>query len=92
MEGIRKVMWSNCEGCTHDLPSQRDHECLTESKTMATYALDSLIKDFNPAEFISLLADEACKDSVVLEMPHQTLKMIRLFLLDAMKDKILEQY
>ena len=59
---------------------------------MATYALDSLLKDFNPAEFIALLAAEACKESVVLEMPHQTLKMIQLFHLDAIKDDLLEQY
>ena len=91
MEGIREVMRANCEGCIHDWPSQRDHECLTESKAMATYALDNLLKDFQRAEFISLLAAEACKESVILEMPHQTLKRIRLFHLDAMEE-ILEQY
>ena len=56
MAGIRKVMWTNCEGGVHDSPYQCDHECLTESKVMATYALDNFIKGFNPAEFISLLA------------------------------------
>ena len=85
-------MWTNCKGCVHDWPSQRDHECLTEAKTIATYTLDTLLKDFNPAEFISLLADEAHKESVVMEMPHQTLKMIQLFHLDAMKEDLLEQY
>ena len=85
-------MRSNCEGYVHDWPSQHDHECLTEAKAMATYVLDSLLKDFNPAEFIALLAAEACKESVVLEMPHQTLKRIRLFHLDAMKEELLEQY
>ena len=92
MEGIRKAMRANCEGCAHNWPLQRDHECLTESKTMATYVLDSLLKDFNPAEFISLLADEARKESVILDMPHQMLKMICLFHLDAMKEETLEQY
>ena len=92
MEGIRKVMRSNCEGCTRDWPSQRDHECLTEYKTMATYALDSLLKDFKPVEFISILADEARKESMILEMPHQMLKMISLFHLGAMKEEILQQY
>ena len=85
-------MQSNCKGCTHNWHLQCDQECLTETKTMATYALDSLLKDFNPAELISLLADEARKESVVLEMPHQTLKMICLFHLDAMKEEILEHY
>ena len=91
MEGIREGMCANCEGCVHNWPLQRDHECLTEAKAMATYALDNLLKDFPPAEFISLLATEACKESVILEMPHQTLKRIRLFHLYDMKE-ILEQY
>ena len=92
MAGIRKVMRSNCDGCIHDWPSQRDHKCLTEAKTMATYKLDNLLKDLNPAEFISLLADEARKESVVLEMLHQTLKMIHLFYLDDMKEELLGPY
>ena len=87
MEGIRKAMRANCEGCVHDWPSQCDHECLTESKAMATSALHNLLKDFRPAELISLLADEAYKESVILEMPHQTLKRTRLFHLDAMKEE-----
>ena len=37
---LKKMMRSNYEGCIHDWPSQRHHECLTEAKTMATYALD----------------------------------------------------
>ena len=89
MEGIQKKMLTNCDGCVHDWPSQRYHECRTESKALATYVMDN--QDFNPAEFISLLAAEACKESVILEMPHQTLKRICLFHLDAMKE-ILEQY
>ena len=59
---------------------------------MATYALDNLLKDLNPAEFIYLLADEACKVNVVLEMPHQTLTMICLFQLDDMKEELLGPY
>ena len=59
---------------------------------MATYVLDNLLKDFNPAEFIYLLADEARKVNVVLEIPHQTLKMIRLFQLDDMKEELLGPY
>ena len=81
-----------CDGCVHAWPSQRDHECLIESKAMVTYAMDNLLKDFNPSEFISLLDAEAHKESVILEMPHQTLKRIRLFHLDAMKEELLEQY
>ena len=92
MEGIRKTMRSTCKGCVNDWPSQRDHECLTEAKTMATYALDNLLKDLNQAEFIYLLADEARKVSVVLEMPHQMLKMICLFYLDDMKEELLGLY
>ena len=63
---------------------------LTESKALATYVMDNLLKDFNPAEFI--LAAEARKESVIMEVPHQMLKRIRLFHLDAMKEDILEQY
>ena len=82
-------MTSNCDGCVHDWPSQRDHECLTEAKAMATHALDSLLKDFNPTEFIALLAAEARKESVVLEMPHQTLKIIQLCQLDDINKELL---
>ena len=89
MAGIRKMMRSTCERCVNNWPSQHDHECLTEAKTMATYALDNLLKDLNEAEFIYLLADEARKVSVVLEMPHQMPKMIRLFYLDDMKEEFL---
>ena len=71
MVGIRKTMRSTCEGCVNDWPSHCDHKCLTEAKTMATYTLDNLLKNLNPAEFIYLLADKARKVSVVLEMPHQ---------------------
>ena len=85
-------MRSRCDGCIQDWPSQRDHECLTEARTMATDTLDTLLNDFNPAEFIALLAAEAHKVNVVLEMPHQTLKMIHLFHLDAMNEELLEQY
>ena len=92
MAGIRKMMRSTCEGCVNDWPLQHDHECLTEAKTMATYMLDNLLKDLNPAEFIYLLADEARTVRVVLEMPHQTLKMIRLFYLDDMKEELLGPY
>ena len=56
MAGIKKTMRSRCDGCIQDWPSQRDHECLTEARTMATDALDTLLNDFNPAEFIALLA------------------------------------
>ena len=52
---------------------------ITESKAMATYELDNLLKDLRPAEFISLLAAEAYKEDVILETPHQTLERIRLF-------------
>ena len=92
MAGIQKMMRSKCDRCIHDWPSQCDHECLTEAKTMATDALDTLLKDFNHAEFIALLAAEVRKESVVLEMPHQMLKIIQLFQLDDIKEELLERY
>ena len=92
-EGTREAMRDNCEGCVHDWPSQRDHECLMNSKSMATYTLDKLLKDLSPAEFISLMAAEAYKEGeVILEMPHQTLKRILSFHLDELKKEILSHF
>ena len=85
-------MRARCDGCILDWPSQRDHECLTEARTMATDALDTLLKGFNHTEFIALLAAEAHKESVVLETPHQTLKIILLLQLEAIKEELLKAY
>ena len=45
---------------------------------------------FISAQYV--LAAEARKESVILEMPHQPLKRICLFHLHAMKEEILKQY
>ena len=84
------MMKSRCDGCIQDWPLQCNHKCLTEAKTMATDVLDTLLKYFNHAEFMALLAAEARKQSVVLEMPHQTLKITLLFQLEAIKEELLE--
>ena len=84
----REAMRKACEGCVHGWPSQRDHECLMERDTLAARVADNI--DVAPRDFILQLAKDACKEDIVLEMPHQTYKRILLFHMPAIKAGLCE--
>ena len=86
---MREAMHEACEGCVHGWPSQRDHECLMERKALATSVAEKI--DIAPKDFIMQLAKEACKEDIVLEMPHQTYKRVLLFHMSTIKEEMLEE-
>lgn len=92
MSGVRTRIRSTCAGCVNNWPSQKDHECLMESSDMADHALTRILKDFKPTEFIFALAKEAMEKNVILERPHQTLKLIFFCQLEDMSKKIVSAY
>ena len=73
---VSNAIQSQCEGYCNDWPSQRDHVCLMEPKTTVKLAMDTVVKDFPITVFILQFAQEACKENLILETPHQTLKRL----------------
>ena len=76
---LRETIQCQCEGCCKDWPSQRDHECLMEPKTTAELAMDTVVKDFPVTDFILKLAQEVCKEKLIIATPHKTLKRLMQF-------------
>ena len=89
---VHDQMRLQCEGCTNSWPSQTDHECLMEPQTTAGIAIDKIMLDLPVYDFILLLAQEACKQQLILEAPHQTFKRIILFHMGDIKKEILSEY
>ena len=50
-----------------------------EPKAAAELAQDKMMKDFPVTDFILQLAQEACKEKLILEAPHQTIKRLMQF-------------
>ena len=92
----RKVgdyMRLECEGCVKDWPSQRDHECLMNTQQFAAQALEKVVNNLDPTQFISAWAVEANKRKLVLDSrPMQLFKKLLVFHLEAIKKDILKSY
>ena len=89
---LLEAIQAQCEGCCNDWPSQSDYECLMEPKTTAELALATVVKDFQATDFILQLAQEACKENLILETPHQTLKRLMQFHRDGIQRELLDDY
>jgi len=92
-ERLHDIIRSQCEGCDNNWPSQMDHDCcLMEGKTTAEFSIDKAVTKVTAIDFIMLLAQEACKRKLILEMPHQTFKRIMLFHIQEIKQEVIESY
>lgn len=80
-------MPESCEGCVNSYPSQRDHDCLMNPSMVALQVMDKA--DIKPEDFILMLAQEAQKEGLVLEKPHDTFKKIQRFHMQAIKDFVI---
>ena len=89
---LHNAIRSQCEGCCNDWPSESDHEYLMEPKTTAELAMDTVVKDFSVTDFILQFAQEACKEKLNLETPHQTLKRLMQFYHDRIQRTLLDDY
>ena len=89
-EKLTEAIKNECEGCVKSWGSQRDHECLMDQEATAKRAMTTvsvLAKDF-----IEVLAKKARKENLILEVPHETYKRIRLFHLKTIERELLKDY
>ena len=91
-EKVSDIIHAACEGCDKSWPSQKDHECLQDTKMKAELCIDKALTELAAIDFISALAQEARKEKLILEIPHQTLKRILQFHSEGIKDAVLEQF
>ena len=91
-EKVSNLIREECEGCEKDWPSQRDHDCLQSRKVAAELWINKAVSKILAIEFIKHLAEEAYKQKVILETPHQTLKRILQFHLGDIKEEVLDYF
>ena len=91
-ERVHDILRNDCEGCIKDWPSQNDHECLQDQRSRAELCIERAQTKVTAIDFILLLAQAACKEKVILEMPHQTFKRILLFHSDHIQKEVVDQY
>ena len=84
------MVGEQCEGCAQEWPSQTDHDCLMNPAATATLAMGKAVDKIKPQDFIWMLAQEAMKEGIVLERPHETFKRIKMFQLEDIKNAIVE--
>ena len=84
----KNMMKERCEGCIHEYPSQRDHDCLMNASGLAYDVMDGI--NIKPQDFILMMAQEAVNQGLVLEKPHLAFKRVKTFLMDDIKDSIVE--
>ena len=88
---LQDVIRDICDGCINDWPSQRDHICLVEIADTTEKAVNKIKEDIVAKDFILLLAKEANKQDLILEIPHQTFKRVMAFHWDSIKEDIVER-
>lgn len=86
----KMMVTQSCTGCTNSLPSQTDHECLMEAEDTARHVMDAAVKNIKPHDFILMLAQEAAKQELALEAPHDTFKRLKLFHLSSIKESVVK--
>ena len=91
-ERVHDILCNECEGCIKDWPSQNDHECLQDQRLRAELCIESAQTKVTTIDFILLLAQEACKEKVILETPHQTFKRILLFHTNHTQKEVVDKY
>ena len=93
-EEVQKAVRDGCEGCKHDWPSQRDHDCLMEpGKTaLVERSFDKVWEEVDYSKFIFLLAEEAHREKFVLEMPKRTLMTLCMVHKKNLKEKIVASF
>ena len=90
---VRQGVQKACDGCQQQWPSQRDHLCLTEGREhTAEVILDAAVLAVSIPEYIFHVAEEARSKEMILESPHDTLKMVLLFQLNDIKERIMSDY
>ena len=90
LETKNMIMNKECEGCVNEWPSQRDHECLMSPEATARAAMDKAENEIKPQDFILMLAQEAAKEGLVLEKPHDTFKKLKQCHMDSIKDAVVK--
>lgn len=75
-ENVGRLLQEECDGCLNDWPSQIDHDCLQNSMDKAELVIDKAVTEITALHFIASLAEEACDEKLILEMPHQTMKHV----------------
>lgn len=91
---VSDIMRNDCEGCHNDWPSQRDHDCLMNGAVNAGICIDRAHFDIKKQvpDFIVLLSQEAFKEKLILERPHQTFKRVAQFHIGSIKKAVLDTY
>ena len=89
---LHDAISSQCKGCCNDQPSQSDHKSVIEPKTTAELARDTVVKDFPVTDFILQLTQEACKEKLIIETPHQTLKRLIQLHHDDIQREVVDDY
>jgi hypothetical protein len=87
---VRKMIQKECEGCVKSYPSQTDHDCLMNPAICANRAIDSI--KLQPQDFILKLAQEAAKETVILEKPHDAYKKVNLFHMNTIRQSVIDEY
>ena len=91
-ERMQDAMRATCEGCVKDWASQTDHDCLMERQSTAELAVKKAMKDLPVCDFIHRFAQEAAKENLVLESPHQTYKRIMMFHADEIREEVVADF
>ena len=91
-ERVHDIFCNEFESCIKDWPSQNDHKCLQDQRLRAELCIDRAQTKVIAIDFILLLAQEACKEKVILEMPHQTFKRMLLFHTNNIQKEVVDQY